>query len=163
MNVLRTVIFSVKKSLNDTKYKLLFVLISLLIFFVFVLIPTISIPGNTFLYQLSLFSPLDLIVTISLSILYAIFVVMQVYSMRHKKQISGIGTTVVGGAGTLFAGVAGASFCASCFASLFAILGVGFGGVLFVLEYRFYFVIGIVILMFIAIYLTSRGIQEDNN
>ena len=163
MNTLGTIAFSVKKSLEDKKYKLLLVFVSLVVFFLFVLIPTISIPGNTFLYQLSLFSFLDLTITISLSILYAVFVVMQVYSMRHKKQISDIGATVVGGAGTLLAGVAGASFCASCLAPLFAIFGVGFGGVLFLLEYRFYFVIVIALLMLIAIYLTSLKIQEDSN
>jgi len=60
----------------------------------------------------------------------------------------------------LFAGVAGTAFCASCLAPLFAFLGIGFGGLLFVLEYRFYFVTAIVLLMLIAIYFTARKIQK---
>jgi len=163
MNVLKTIIFSLKISLGDTKYRLILVVTSILMFFLFVLIPTISIPGNTFFYQLSLFTPLDLVITISISILYAIFVTMQIYSMRLKKHIRDIGTTVGGGVGALFAGVAGTAFCASCLAPLFALLGIGFGGVLFVLEYRFYIVTAIVVLMIIAIYLIARSITNNCN
>ena len=163
MNVVKTIIFSMKISLRGTNYKLLFISVSLMMFFLFVLIPTISIPGNTFLYQLSLFTSLDLVVTISISILYAIFVTMQIYSMRLKKHVRNIGTTVGGGVGALFAGVAGTAFCASCLAPLFALLGIGFGGVLFVLEYRFYIVTIIVVLMIIAIYLIARSITNNCN
>ena len=163
MNVVKTIIFSMKISLRCTNYKLLFISVSLMMFFLFVLIPTISIPGNTFLYQLSLFTSLDLVVTISISILYAIFVTMQIYSMRLKKHVRNIGTTVGGGVGALFAGVAGTAFCASCLAPLFALLGIGFGGVLFVLEYRFYIVTIIVVLMIIAIYLIARSITNNCN
>ena len=161
MNVVKTIIFSIKISLRGINYKLLFISVSLMIFFLLVLIPTISIPGNTFLYQLSLFSSLDLVITIFLSILYAVFVTIQVFSMRLKKHVRNIGTTVGGGVGALFAGVAGTAFCASCLAPLFALLGIGFGGVLFVLEYRFYFVAAIIILMLIAIYLTSVRISKN--
>ena len=163
MNVVKTIIFSMKISLRGTNYKLLFISVSLMMFFLFVLIPTISIPGNTFLYQLSLFTSLDLVVTISILILYAIFVTMQIYSMRLKKHVRNIGTTVGGGVGALFAGVAGTAFCASCLAPLFALLGIGFGGVLFVLEYRFYIVTIIVVLMIIAIYLIARSITNNCN
>ena len=163
MNVVKTIIFSMKISLRGTNYKLLFISVSLMMFFLFVLIPTISIPGNTFLYQLSLFTSLDLVVTISISILYAIFVTMQIYSMRLKKHVRNIGTTVGGGVGALSAGVAGTAFCASCLAPLFALLGIGFGGVLFVLEYRFYIVTIIVVLMIIAIYLIARSITNNCN
>jgi len=142
------------------KYKILFVGVALVVFFLFVLIPAVSVPGNTFSYQLSLFSPLDFSVTIFLSILYALFVTMQIFAMRQRKSVRDLGTTVGGGVGAIFAGVAGTAFCASCLAPLFALFGIGFGGVIFVLEYRFYFVIGITLLMIIAIYLTSRKIYK---
>ena len=156
MNVFKVIAFAIKESLRGTKYKLLFVAVSLFIFFLFVLIPTISIPGNTLLFQLSLFSLLDFSVTIFLSVLYAVFVTMQIYAMRTQKKVTGMATVATGGAGALFAGISGTAFCASCLAPLFAFLGIGFGGLLFVLEYRFYFVIGIVVLMLIAIYFTAK-------
>ena len=163
MNLLTTIISGIRKSLEGMKYKLLFVGISLFVFFLFVLIPTVSVPGNDFFYQLSLFSPLDFSVTVFLSILYALFVTMQIYVMRHKGKIRDIGTTVGGGVGAIFAGVAGTAFCASCLAPLFALFGIGFGGVLFILEYRFYFVTAIITLMLIAIYLTARKINNVCN
>jgi len=163
MNILTTIISGIRKSLEGIKYKLLFVGVSLFIFFLFVLIPTVSVPGNDFFYQLSLFSPLDFSVTVFLSILYALFVTMQIFAMRQKKNIRDLGTTVGGGVGAIFAGVAGTAFCASCLAPLFALFGIGFGGVLFVLEYRFYFVTAIITLMLIAIYLTARKINNVCN
>ena len=65
-----------------------------------------------------------------------------------------------GGLGALFAGIAGTAFCASCLAPLFALFGIGFGGVIFVLNYRWYFVVVITLLLLIAIYLTARKINK---
>ena len=95
-----------------------------------------------------------------LSLLYALYVPMQVYAFRQKKEYVGIGAAVGGGAGTLFAGIAGTAFCASCLAPLLGLFGIGFGGVLFVLEYRFYFVFAIVLLMLTSIYYTARKIKN---
>ena len=128
MNLFTITISGIKQSLQDVRYKLLFVGVSFFVFFLFVLIPTVSVPGNDFFYQLSLFSPLDFSVTIFLSILYALFVTMQIYAMRHKGKIRDIGTTVGGGVGAIFAGVAGTAFCASCLAPLFALFDFAFGG-----------------------------------
>ena len=96
MNKFNVIAFAIKESLRGTKYKLLFVAVILFMFFLFVLIPTISIPGNTLLYQLSLFSPLDFSVTIFLSVLYAVFVTMQVYVIRTRKKASDVATAAAG-------------------------------------------------------------------
>jgi len=152
--------FSVKETLTHKGYRVLFLLALVVMFMLFTLIPAISVPGNDFLYQFTLFTPLDLVVTTLLSLTYALFVTMQIYSMKNRRKITDVGTTVGGGIGALFAGVAGTAFCASCLAPLFALFGIGFGGVLFVLEYRLYFVVGILVLMLIAIYLTARKIKR---
>ncbi|MBL4644375.1 MAG: hypothetical protein JKX80_00740 [Candidatus Pacebacteria bacterium] len=152
--------FGVKETLTHKGYRVLFLLALVVMFILFTLIPAISVPGNDFFYQLTLFSPLDFLVTVLLSFTYALFVTMQIYSMKNKRKITDVGTTVGGGIGALVAGVAGTAFCASCLAPLFALFGIGFGGVLFVLEYRLYFVIGILVLMIVAIYLTARKIQR---
>lgn len=80
--------------------------------------------------------------------------------MRQKRKIGGVGTATAGGLGALFAGIAGTAFCASCLAPLFAIFGIGFGGVIFVLEYRWYFVVAVTLFMLTAIYLTARKINK---
>jgi len=129
-------------------------------FVLFTLIPVWAVSGNTIATQLDIFRLQDYLIIALLSGLYALFVAMQVYAMRQRKRLGGVGTTVGGGIGALFAGVAGTAFCASCLAPLFAFFGIGFGGVIFVLQYRFYFVIGISILMVLAIYLTARKIQR---
>ena len=152
-----------KQSLGGTGYRLLFVIAAFVMFILFTLIPVFAVSGNTIATQLDIFTLRDYAVITLLSGLYSIFITMQVYVMRQRKKVSGVGTTIGGGLGTLFAGVAGTAFCASCLAPLFALFGIGFGGVLFVLQYRFYFVTGIIILMLIAIYLTSRNIQRSSN
>lgn len=131
-----------------------------MMFVLFTLIPVWAVSGNTIATQLDIFRLQDYLIIALLSGLYALFVAMQVYAMRQRKRLGGVGTTVGGGIGALFAGVAGTAFCASCLAPLFAFFGIGFGGVIFVLQYRFYFVIGISILMVLAIYLTARKIQR---
>jgi len=161
MTILHIVIEGIKKSLEGFWYKILFISSALILFFVLVLIPAQAVPGNTFSLQLTLFTSQDYIVIIFLALLYALFITMQVFLMRFSKRVaSGVGSAVGGGVGAVFAGVAGTAFCVSCLAPLFAFFGIGFGGVLFVLEYRIYFVVAISILMAIAIYFTARRIVK---
>ena len=83
--------------------------------------------------------------------------------IRQKRNVKNMGAAVGGGFGALFAGISGTAFCASCLAPLFAFFGIGFGGVIFALQYRFYFVIAITALMFTAIYLTAKKIKKNCN
>lgn len=153
------IITAVKHSLRGTGYKLLFAGITLAMFFLFVLIPVWVVPGNSFAFQLSLFTPQDFILLLSLSLLNGLFITMQVYAMKAAKTTAqSIGSGVGGGASALFAGIAGTAFCASCLAPLFAFFGIGFSGVIFTLQYRFYFVAAIAALMLAALYLTSKKI-----
>ena len=152
--------FGIREPFKKTNYTSLF-LVSFFVFFsLFVLIPVWTVPGNTLTTQLDIFTARDYVVLVLLSSLSSLFITMQVYVMRLKRKIEGAGTATAGGLGALFAGIAGTAFCASCLAPLFAIFGIGFGGVIFVLEYRFYFVAGITLLMLIAIYLTARKINK---
>ena len=139
-------------------YWILFLFVVLGMLMLFVLIPVFIVVGNTVGTQLSIFTLFDWLLIVGLSFLYAIFITMQTYAVRQRKSIQGVGTAVGGGVGALFAGIAGTAFCAACLAPLFALVGIGFGGVIFVLEYRLYFVIAIVTLMLVAIYLVSQRI-----
>ena len=159
-NFLTTLWFGVKEPFKNSNYATLFVVALLFMFALFVLIPVWTVAGNTLAYQLKIFTPRDYAVLVLLSGMSALFITMQVYVMKLRKKVAGLGGTVGGGLGALFAGIAGTAFCASCLAPLFAIFGIGFGGVVFALDYRWYFVVGITTLMLIAIYLMARKINK---
>ena len=150
----------IKKPFRHGSYWILFLLVTLGMLVLFTLIPAFTVVGNTVGIQLSILTPLDGFIIVGLSLLYATFITMQTYVARQRKGIRGVGTAVGGGVGTLFAGIAGTAFCAACLAPLFALVGIGFGGVLFVLEHRLYFVIAIVASMLVAIYLASQRILQ---
>ena len=154
-----TIWFGIKETLTHRNYLILLFLTFFVMFILFTLIPVWSVPGNTIATQLDILPLQGYIALLLLSGLYALFIAMQVYVMRQRKSLEGVGSAVGGGAGALVAGVAGTAFCASCLAPLFALFGIGCGGVLFVLQYSLYFVIGIIVLMLIAIYFTARKIQ----
>lgn len=150
----------VKEPFKSPNYTALFVVMFLLMFALFVLIPVWAVSGNTIAYQLKIFIARDYAVLILLSGLSSLFITMQVFVMKSRKKVAGLSGTVGGGLSALFAGIVGTAFCASCLAPLFAIFGIGFGGVVFVLDYRWYFVVGITALMLIAIYLMARKINK---
>ena len=164
MNIFVPIFHAVRHIFKETKYRLLFIGIALGMFFLFILIPVWTVIGNSFAFQLSLFTLPDFILLVFLSLLNGLFITMQIYLWKSPKMtVQGIGKSVGGSAGALFAGIAGTAFCASCLAPLFAFLGIGFSGVVFTLEYRLYVVVIIVILMFIAIYLTSKKVVGTCN
>ena len=127
--------------------------------FLYVYIPVFIVAGNDVAFQLSLLGLQDFILLGFLSLLNALFITMQVYSMRMTKSaVSGITKGVGGSFGALFAGIAGSAFCASCLVPFFAFFGIGFSGVILTLQYRFYIVAVIIAFMFVAIYFISKKI-----
>jgi len=150
----------IREPFKNKNYISLFLVLFFVFFALFVLIPVWTVPGNTLATQFDIFTARDYAVLILLSSLSSLFIAVQIYVMRERKEIVGAGTAVGGGLGALFAGIAGTAFCASCLAPLFAVFGIGFGGVVFVLNYRLYFVVAITLLILIAIYLTARKIHK---
>ncbi len=162
-NLFSTIFFASKTVLANKNYISLFLVLFFVFFALFVFIPIWIVPGNTLATQLDIFTPRDYAVLVFLSSFSSLFIAMQIYAMRERKEMAGASTTVGGGFGALLAGIAGTASCASCLAPLFAFFGIGFGGVIFVLEYRFYFVAGTTLFMLIAIYLTARKINKVCN
>lgn len=158
--VVATIRFSAQETFKNKNYLVLFFGSFFMMLVLFTLIPVWTVTGNTITTQIGIFTLRDYAILMLLSGLYAFFIAMQIYAIRQTRRVRGVGTAVGGGAGALFAGVAGTAFCASCLAPLFAMFGIGFGGVIFVLQYRIYFVIAVTALMLIAIYLTARKIRK---
>lgn len=158
--ILNTLWFGIREPFKKTNYVYLFLASFFVFFALFIFIPIWTVAGNTLATQLDIFTARDYAVLILLSFLSSLFITMQVYVMRQKRKIGSVSTATAGGLGALFAGIAGTAFCASCLAPLFALFGIGFGGVVFVLEYRWYFVVAITLIMLVAIYLTARKINK---
>lgn len=158
--IFSTILFGLKTTFSQKGYAFLFVATFIGLFGLFTFIPAWSVPGISVSRQLDIFSSRDFVILSLLSSLYALFIPMQVYALRQRGDVGGIGAAAGGGAGVLFSGVAGTAFCASCLAPLFAFFGIGFGGVIFVLSYRIYFVIGISLLMLFSIYWTAKKIRN---
>lgn len=158
--ILNTLWFGIREPFKKTNYIFIFFVLLAVFFSLFIFIPIWTVSGNTLATQLDIFTARDYLVLFLLTSLSSLFITMQVYVMRRRRKIEGVSTATAGGLGALFAGIAGTAFCASCLAPLFALFGIGFGGVIFVLEYRFYFVAGITLLMLMAIYLTARKINK---
>lgn len=159
---IKTLGLGIGQPLQKASYRFLFLILTLLGLAVLILIPVWVIAGNTIKLQLEIFTTRDYLVMLFLALLYALFLTMQAYAFRQKKRV-GVGTAaggLGGGLGALLAGLAGTASCASCLAPLFALFGIGFGSTIFVLEYRFYLVAAVVLLMLIAIYLTARKIAN---
>lgn len=159
-HALSTLLIGMCEPFKNKNYISLFITLAFIFFALFVLIPVWTVPGNTPATQLDIFAARDYAVLVLLSSLSSLFITMQAYVMRQKRRISEVGTATAGGVGTLFAGIAGTAFCASCLAPLFALVGIGFGGVAFVLEYRLYLVAAITLLLLLAIFLTARRIHK---
>lgn len=159
-SLLNTLWLGIREPFKNKNYIFLFLALFFSFFALFVLIPVWTVLGNTLSTQLDIFTARDYAVLVLLSSLSSLFISMQGYVMRQKSKMGSMSTATAGGLGALFAGIAGTAFCASCLAPLFAIFGIGFGGVVFVLEYRWYFVVAITLVMLVAIYLTARKISR---
>lgn len=151
---------AVKHVLSSKSYLVGLFSLTFVIFWLLIYIPVRTIPGNDFAFQLSLLAPKDHILLITLSVLTALSIIMNVYVLRHKPTIqTGLSMTGQGGTG-LISGIIGSVFgtatCASCVASILGFLGIG--GVLFLLQYRTWITTASIILILVSLYFTSRKI-----
>lgn len=156
-----TVLLSgIREPFRSVHYTVLFAVLVLAMLVLFTLIPVWTVAGNTLATQLKIFTPRDYAILILLSGLSALFITMQIYVIRLRKKVRGVGRIIGGGLGALFAGIAGTAFCVSCLVPLFAVFGIGLGGVVFILNYRLYFVAVTTLLLLIGMYLTARQINK---
>lgn len=154
---------AIKTVLGTKTYLVLFVGISILFFGLFVLIPVYTIAGNDIAFQLSLYTAQEFTLLAVLAGLLGLTFSLQIFAYRHrgcstpKSLVQGATTGISG----VFAAIVGTAFCASCLLPLFAAIGIGTGGVFFVLENQIYFVIGAILLMLISLYFAIKKINPD--
>lgn len=157
---MKQTILAIKLVLRNKNYLVGFIVLSLVIFWLFIYIPVKNIPGNDFTFQLSIMTLEDKLLSGLLSVLVSLSLVMNVYAFKLKRSAK-VGISMLGqSGGGLFSGIVASVFgtatCAACVSSLFGFLGTG--GVLFLLEYRTQIVLVSIILLLISLYFISAKV-----
>ena len=139
------------------RYVMLAVLLSVLSFFLYISVPVLIIPGNSYQFFLSATPVVELLATALISILVGTLFAMQIYSWRRNIQVvknTGIGIVgfISGAISTIFA----SATCISCVSVVFSFLG--FGGIIFLTEHRWEIMSLTTLIVLISFYLTSNRI-----
>lgn len=154
------IINATKEIFAQSRYRSWFVVLSVLIFALYILLPVWLIPGNDPLFQLSILRLQDFILFAILSFMTALLILMQIFlTQRSKKERAGaIGRGSVGVSSSLFGGLLATAACPGCITTLLGFLGAG--SVFFVIENQLYFLVGAIVLTIAAIYFTARRVGK---
>lgn len=153
-----------KEVLSDKKYLLLALILTVLAFFVFVSIQVFLIPGNSFNFQLSIYTTRDYLLLVLLSFLIALILTMNIWILKRTRKPE-IGKSTVGGISVIMASVFGTAACSSCLAGVFGLLGLSFfatiGLISTFLSYQ-WIIVGIATLFaLISLYFSSKKIVKE--
>lgn len=143
--------------LKSGLYRVLFASLIVSFLALYIMLPVWFIPGNDLEFQLSILSVGEGVILITLSILTALLLTMQIYLFARVgwRAFSDGGGGVLSGVLATMVGVAG---CVGC--SLGIVLGfLGLGAVLFFNEYQIYIAGGATLLFLVALWLIARRIE----
>lgn len=150
-----------QKVLADKVFLIGFLVLSFIVFWILLYIPVRTTPGNDLAFQLSLLTSKDYMLLITLSVLTALSLVMNIYLFREQYDAKArLATVSQGSAGSVFAGLVGSLFgtasCGYCVASLFGFLGAG--SIMFLLQYRHIVTITAIALLVVSLYFTAQKV-----
>lgn len=158
MRPLITLRSAVSETLATRRYRIGYVVLTMVLFLAYLFLPVWLTPGNTLSFQLGLFRTQDYALFALLSLVTALLLLMQVYLFTHRKQrVGAVGEGVGGVFSALFAGVLATAACSSCIAAVIGFLGAG--SVFFVIGHTAYFVWGGIALVLIGLYTSARRIE----
>lgn len=157
-NPVMQMLFASKEVLSKRKYLTLFAAFSLVVVFVFVYIPVTTIPGNSYGFQLSIFTPANFILMGILALLTGLLFTMSIYVLRQSAMVKEAGRAGAGGGAGVTAAIFGTAACSSCVAAIFGFLGAP--TVFFLIGARNYIVTGAIILLIISLYFTSKNVNK---
>ena len=161
MHVLTPIVTAGHAVLREKVYRVALVPLALVVFAVFVAIPTITIPANNLRLQFSLYSLQSYLTLSILSLLAALFVLMNVYAYSKAQAANErFGVVAKGGLGGALSAVAaifGTASCPMCVAAVFSFLGFGTVGLL--AQYQWWVFFAALGFMLLALYFTSRKVN----
>lgn len=157
---MQNIYLAIKTVLKVRRNFLIFIITTIIFLGLFISIPVTTIPGNTILFQLSIFTTRDYSLMIFLAILTGLNFAMQAFSWRQRRNAQAVTQGATSGLLGVFGAVVGTAACASCLASLFALIGLGTGSVFFVLKNQSLFLGGAILLMLLAIYFSAKKVNK---
>lgn len=137
-----------------------FVLLALLFYLLYLVLPVLLIPGNYLGLQLQILRLSDHVQFVFLAVVTALLILMQVYLLRRTRraeQAAAVGRGGVGVWSAIFGGLLASAACSSCIAAILGFLGAG--SVFFIVDHRSYFVASSFAVVVVALLLTARRIQ----
>lgn len=157
LNILISAIWTV---LSRWTYRIAFVILAVLFVALYISIPVMLIPGNTFTFQLSLYTPADYTIFISISVLTSLLVLMQVFSFLRSRArtVRTIGRSSVGVFSGIFSGMFASVTCVPCAIGFLGIFGSA-GSTLIISKYQYYFIAIASIFVLWGIYYASRNVM----
>lgn len=159
----RHFIISAKEVLTIRLYFIFFIVLSTSFYMLLIAFPAKTIPGNSFLFQLSLMRSTDHLLLMFLSFLTGLNLTFHLYLFKRKREnfapIKTTSDSFLGIFSGLVASVFGTATCGVCVATIFGYFG--FGVVLFLLTWRLYIVGFAILLSLISLYYLSRKITNE--
>jgi len=146
--------------LTSWKYSLLAFGIALLSFAAYIAFPALTIPGNSFEFQVQNTSAVGIAMLIALAGLTGLLIAMQVYAFRNcaAKGARVFGTGTVAWASTFVTSIFSTATCAACAGAVFSFLGAQ--GVFFLLGHRWEIVLLGIGLLILSMEFVSRQIEH---
>lgn len=141
--------------LKERKHRVLVGIIAAGMFFLFTLMPVLLIPGNSFLFQLKIFTTKDYVLLGILALLAAFNINLQIYAYQQAKIKSG--KAAASSSSAFLAALFGTASCAGCLTTLLGFLGVS--TVLVLLKYRWVIVSITIAIVLLSLYLTTQKIE----
>lgn len=160
---MHNIYLAIKTVLKVRRNFLIFLITTVIFFGLFIIIPVLTIPGNSTGFQLSIFRTRDYVLMVFLSLLVGLNIAFGLYNWQQKrsaKQIESLAQGAVTGTLGIFGAVVGTAACASCLASLFGLIGLGTGSLFFVLENQSYFLFGAIALMLVSLHFAARKVNR---
>ncbi len=148
--------------LKDRRDRRIVIVAALVILMLLLFVPTFVIPGDTFLFQLQLFTVQDYILMALLSFMAGLIFALQWHSMRAIRSQKATST-----AGSIFSGLTGLAgaavstlYCGCGAAVLLGFIGFGASSIFFFIHYQSYFLAGGILLLFISLYFAARKVGK---
>ncbi len=160
---MKNIFLAIKKIVQNGWFLGIGVVIILTFFIILIMVPVLSIPGNDFAFQISLFGIQDFSIMFLLSLLSGLVITMQMYIWNtnrtmKKKQSTTVAVVKTGGTSiaAIIAAISSTAACSACLTFVLGLMGLGFGTSLFILENQIYFLIGSLLLMLVSLYFTAK-------
>jgi len=154
------VLSATKAVLSKWTYDIAFIVLIILFVALYISIPVMLIPGNTFAFQLSLYTFADYAIFISISVLTSLLVLMQVFSFLNSRRHNArdIGHGSVGIFSGILSGMFASVTCVPCAIGFLGIFGSA-GSALIISQYQYYFILVAIIFVLLGIYYASRRVM----